>query len=57
MTVDGSGFGLSARFLHEIGHNWKLHHAGGAFVSQDGPMGLAWSCPENRWKIYRYTIK
>ncbi|CAL1173615.1 unnamed protein product [Cladocopium goreaui] len=46
-----------AMFLHEIGHNWKLHHAGGAFVSQDWPMGLAWSCPENRWKIYRYTIK
>lgn len=24
-----------AMFLHEIGHNWKLHHAGGAFVSQE----------------------
>ena len=23
------------RFLHEIGHNWKLHHAGGPFASQD----------------------
>ncbi|CAJ1360198.1 unnamed protein product [Effrenium voratum] len=22
-------------FLHEIGHNWKLHHAGGAFTSQE----------------------
>ena len=26
-----------ARFLHEIGHNWKLHHAGGPFASQDLP--------------------